>query len=763
MHINRNHDVTDTSINLIDLLRFLASHWMWYVLSIILFTGFFMYNYAKAPLMYNRTATIMIRNTDNTPETIRLRRSAGMSSRTDGALEIQQLRTKELMRSAIERMNADVSYTVLDGLRTKELYLESPVLVSFLDASPQSTYSFVLTPKDREHVVVHDFFEMSGPILVNLQDTITTPAGRLIITPTDNYKQTWMGRSIKVTKFDIETMVNYFQGSLRVIQPQSSVPILQISLNDRSGVRAADMLYTLINVFNENNIEEKNRVSVNTGKFILDRLSIIEQDLGEVENDLELLKEKNEGLDINTVAGLYLGETREFKNANKELDSRLQMVGYMKHYLENEPHLNALIPNSTGLGSVDIEKQIVQYNNALLKRKRLAEGNNKNNPVVQEIDKSLSLMRVNLLTAIESLYSSLEMIKARNTKEEILAREKIRGIPVKQREVLSVERQQKVKEELYIYLLNKREENALNGAMTDSNARIIDSPTGSRAPVSPVKLNKMAMGVGLGLLFPTLVLLLLFKFDTRVKSRKDIERMVSIPFLGSLPFCKKTKLHDQILVKADGWDALSESFRILRANLDFLITPSKHNKVITCISFNPGAGKTFVSLNLAACLSLTKKRVIVLDMDLRKVTLSNLTQTNKLKGISHYLADESLKVDEIIQHNVLGAGIDLIPAGAIAPNPSELLMGERLDELIEKLKEMYDYVLIDNVPIGIVADSAIVDRVVDISLFIVRAGKLDRNQLVELDQLYKERQLRNMAIVLNGSKIKPSYSYKLDK
>lgn len=752
-------ETDDKSINLPDLFRYLASHWKWYLLSVSLFMGYYAYDYSQTSFVYNRSATVMIRTPDNSPETVRMRRYNSFSPRIDGAAEILQLRTKELMRSAVARIHADVSYTVREGLRRKELYTNAPVTVSFPDAGPRDRFSFEVTPKDSTSVELEGFPSSRDKVSVSLNDTVSTPVGRMVITASANYTPACMGIPVTVTKSDREAVVGYFLSNLVIFQPESTVPILRISINDKSASRATDMLYTLINTFNEKSIEEKNRVAVNTSKFISDRLSIIERDLGHVESSLEVLKEKNAGLDINTAAGLYISESREYRSANKELATRLQLVGYMKQYLESETKIDGLIPNNTGLGSAEIEKQIAQYNNVVLKRNRLAEGNSRNNPVVQEVDRSLSLMRGNLLSAVENLYNSLELVKDNSYREEDSAREKIRAIPVKQREMLSVERQQKVKEDLYIFLLNKREENALNGAMTDSNARIIDSPSGSESPVYPGKFRKMSMGAGCGLILPTLVLLLLFKFDTRVHSRRDIEGVVSVPFVGCIPQAMDKKGESPVMVGSRGGDPLSESFRILRSNLGFIGMQSREKQVITCLSFNPGAGKTFVSLNLAVCLSLGGKKTIVLDLDLRKATLSYLTGTRRSVGISQYLSDETVTVDEIIQHNILGAGIDVIPAGAIPPNPSELLMSDRLDKLVGILRDRYDYVLVDNVPVGMVADSTITDRVSDISLFIVRAGKLDRRQLPELERLYGEHKLKNMAVLLNGVKKQSGYGY----
>ena len=760
MNKNKIIETEEQNINIQDLFRYLASHWKWYLLSVALFTSYFIYDYSRTSFVYNRTATIMIRSASNSPQTVRMQANSAFGQGVDGASEILQLRSKDLMRSAVARIHADVSYTIREGLRSKELYTDAPISVSLPDASSSHAFSFEVTPIDEQGVV------LSGGIFdedmtVGFNDTVQTKVGRMIITSTTNYTPKSMGTAIQVTKYNRESIVNYFLNNLMISQPESSVSILNISINDQSASRATDMLYTLINTFNEKSIEEKNRVAVNMGKFIQERLYIIKSDLGDVENDMEALKDKNAGLDISTAAGLYISDSRAYQSANKELETQMLLVGYMKQYLQGESTITNLIPNNTGLGSTEVERQIAQYNAAVLKRNRLAEGNNRNNPVVQEVDQSLTLMRENILAALVSLYNSLELIQQKNLLAEHSAQEKIRKIPVKQRESLSVERQQKVKEDLYIYLLNKREENALNGAMTDSNARIIDSPTGSKSPISPIRFSKMGMGVGCGLLFPTFILLLMFRFDTRVHSRKDFDGVVSIPFLGSVPEDKQKRADEAVLVGPQGGDALSEAFRILRSNLSFIAGQSQQKKVITSVSFNPGAGKTFITLNLAVCMSLTKKRVIVLDLDLRKATLSHLTKTRKLTGISHFLSDDSIKLEDIIQRDILGTGIDMIPAGAIPPNPSELLMSERLDQLIADLKNRYDYdyIFIDNVPVGMVADSTITNRVSDVTLFIVRAGKLDRRQLPELEHLYEAEKFKNMALLLNGVKKQSGYGY----
>lgn len=234
----------------------------------------------------------------------------------------------------------------------------------------------------------------------------------------------------------------------------------------------------------------------------------------------------------------------------------------------------------------------------------------------------------------------------------------------------------------------------------------------------------MILGVGCGIIVPSVILLLILMLDTRVHNRKEVEAVVSAPFLADIPQTAKASVDaHEVVVRARGLDPLSEAFRILRTNLGFMLSQAQDHKIITLTSFNIGAGKTFVSVNLAASLVQTKKKVLILDLDLRKGKMSEMAHSKHVKGVAHYLSNPSIVVDDLILRDAFGEGLDLIPIGVIAPNPTELLLSRRLDELMDRLRELYDYIIVDNVPIGLVADASVVNRISDLTLFIVRVGK----------------------------------------
>ena len=742
----------EKSINIVDLFVYLVVHWKWYLLSILLFGGCFWYIYCKTPFTYSRVAIVMIKTPANSRSTMQLNNS-DFTGLVNVASEILQFKSKELMRKVIDRLQANISYTVYDGLRPVELYTESPVRVTFLDAGMDEAHSLSVTPKSRQQVELADFSRgMEQRKVVNLNDTIHTALGRLIVFAAENYGESSFGKPVLVTCKPPEEMVSFWLYNLAIKQMSGDAALLHLTMNDLSPTRAADILDMLITIYNEEAIKDKNRIAVNTAEFIKERLQIIEHELGSVETDIEDLKRANNGVDIDMAAGMYIQDSREYESSIKELDTQLQLVTFIKQYLQDSSKEDELIPSNIGLEDLNIETQISRYNETLLRRNRLMNGSSSNNPVVQELNRTMQTMKLNIYRALDNLSASLRLKKQDYSLQENRVRQKVQAVPRKQREMLSIERQQKVKESLYIFLLNKREENALSQAMVDNNARVLDPVSGSNIPISPNKYKKLLLGVGCGVIVPSVILLMMLMIDTGVHNLKEIESIVNAPFLADIPQTPKAMANvHEVVVRARGLDALSESFRILRTNLGFMLSQTQERKVITLTSFNIGAGKTFISINLAASLVQTEKKIVLLDLDLRKGKLSEMAHCRQVKGVAHYLSDSSVEVTDIIVQDAFGEGLDLVPIGVIAPNPTELLLSKRLDKLVVELKERYDYIIVDNVPIGLVADATVVNRITDLTLFIVRVGKIDRRQLPELERLYQEHKLNNMAVVLNGT------------
>ena len=756
--VNTSNNKNDQGVNIIDLLVYFASRWKWFLVSVIVFGGLAWLHYARSPRVYFRSATVIIKDPSNKTSTAGLDRYDNFINKVNVANEILQFRSKRLMREVVLRVHADVSYRCKDGLHYDELYTQAPVSVSFHDMLPEQSMSLTVTPADSVSVMVSGLDGESEPRRVRLNDTVSVAQGSLVVSPTNYYSPKWKDVPVQVTKMPLESMVNYYRGAVGIRQEEEESSILTLSLKDSSPARAEDVLNMLIAVYNEEAIRDKNQVAVNTANFINERLIIIEGELGGVESDLESFKRENRIVDIGSTAGMYMSESQKYNADALELETQLRLAAYIKDYLTDPKKETDLIPSNTGIGDQNIEGQISLYNAAKLKRDRLIDDSSERNPVVEELNNSLRAMKQNIIRAVDNMIVSLKVKRDDAQSREERAQQRVTSIPSKERRMLSIERQQKIKEALYLFLLNRREENALSQAMADNNARVIDSADGSDAPIAPQRNRILLLGLLVGLAVPAVACLAIMFMDTRVRNRKDIEGAVNVPFLGEIPLDRdvQKQKNAKAVVSEHGDDMVSESFRILRTNLTFMARKDKGVQVITFTSFNEGAGKTFISRNLAMSLSYAKKRVVLVDLDIRKATLSHHFHTHSA-GVTNYLADPAVTVDDIVRTQ---ERFDIIGAGMSAPNPAELLMDRRLDELMAELRKRYDYVIADNVPVGIIADAAIANRVADMTVFVVRAGKLDRRQLPDLEKLYQDRKLNNMALVLNGVDPKrPGYGY----
>ncbi len=745
--------VEEQEINLNDLFYLLLQNWKWFALSILVCVGLAVLYIKATPSEYSRSATVLIKDNSRggTPmgESAMFQDFGLFNIKNSVDNEILVFQSKRLMRDVVTRLNLDKSYKVREGLKNVELYTQSPVMIQLADAEHPNELAFNITPLSATEVLLTDFSEEGdAEMTVALRDTVETPVGRLAVVPTLYYGDSYFDREIQVAKSDIAELALTYQKKVQVNLANKMATMINLSVIDESIPRAEDLLNTLIAIYNEDAINDKNQIAVNTSEFINERLIIIEQELGSVDSDIEIFKRENQLTDIRSETGMYLQESSAYNKEALSLENQITLARFIREYLTDASKNADLIPSNTGVSDVNIESQIGEYNVLLLRRNKLISNSSDRNPVVMDLNNSLNAMKQTIIRAIDNLIVGLN-IQIRNTRErEVQTARRITAVPSQQKYVLSIERQQKIKEELYLYLLNKREENALTQAITESNARIIDPATGSENPVAPRVLIILLAGLMLGGLIPAAILWLMEVFNVTIRNRKDIQDVISMPFLGEIPIRDK-KAGTEIQVHRNGRDSVSEAFRIVRTNMEFMRVKKKEMKVLTVTSAFPGSGKTFVSVNLGMSLALTEKKVILVDLDIRKGTLSKSIYKTP-KGVTSFLSGQVDKVEDLIAPSGLDKNLDLISSGPIPPNPAELLLDERLDNLIAYLCEHYDYVILDNVPTLQVADAFIINRVVDMTVYLVRAGKFPRRMLPDLEQLYRSERFNNMAILLNG-------------
>ena len=463
-----NTRVEENELNLEDILQVVLANWHWFVLSVVVCAGAAFLYLKWAPKVYTRTASVLIKDDAKggaLSESAAFEDLGIFGTKRNVDNEVLVFKSRRLMTEVARNLHLDVSYTVKEGLRTVELYTQSPVLLSFPDAEEAQAFSLRAKPISAEEVVLSDFViddESAGePMTVALNDTVTTPVGRVVVVPSLYYGDKYFNTTVQVTKSPLQNVAIGFQANLQATLASKTATIINLTLQDVSIPRAEDVINTLISVYNTDAINDKNQIVMNTSNFINDRLIVIEKELGDVDSDIESYKREHQLTDISSETGMYLQTSSQYRQEGLSLENQLSLAKYIKNYLTDPGKSSDLIPANTGISDVNIESQIGEYNEMLLKRDKLISNSSSKNPVVQDLNNSLIAMKQTIIRSVDNLIVGLN-IKIKNVQaQEEQTNRRISAVPTQQKEILSVERRQKIKEELYLYLLNKREENEL--------------------------------------------------------------------------------------------------------------------------------------------------------------------------------------------------------------------------------------------------------------------------------------------------------------
>lgn len=754
-----------------DIVEIVLRKWYWFVISVGICLCLAALYVMSASPVYQRNATILVKDSrkgSGATEMAAFSELAGFSTRRNVDNELFVLQARRLMIEVVDRLGLTVNYSTKQRLRTIDLYRRSPIEVVFVNdidfgscafdvellADGVHISNFVRSANSDIDTDLDDEFEATA----KFGDKITTPSGEIIVTPTLYMSDKYTGKTIRVGKSTREAVATRYRTAMKSSVANKMSSIINISLNDVVAKRAEDVINTLITVYNEDAVNDKQQIAEATADFIDVRLAIISKELGSVDSDIKSFKTRNSMVDIQTETEKNITESSKLRSEVIFLENQIDMSKFIMEYLNDPEKEYSLIPATGGLGdnasSSSLTHQIADYNELILRREKLLLNSSPNNPIVQELSSNRVAMKNAIISALESNIKTLD-IKLKNLRREQSKTDaRISSVPLQEQEYLTIARQQRIKEELYLYLLNKREENAISLEVTENTARIIDSAFGPNRPIAPRRVFILLIAIILGCGIPFVILYLREILDTSIRSKQDIERFTKVPYLGDIPTFTShvAKSSRGVLVRENGRDNISEAFRILRTNMGFMNTSEGNQQVVLVTSSNEGAGKTTVSTNLAMTLAFSGNRVLLVDLDLRRRTMSkHMGQRNNPIGISKYMSDKNVKVQDIVSQSGLHEKLDCIYAGLQPPNPAEQLLSTRLDELIAECRKSYDYIIIDSVPALVIADAIISSRVADLSIYVVREGLLDRRQLPDIDNLYKANKLRNMCIILNGA------------
>ncbi len=757
----------DDFLRIQDLLYLCLAKWKWFVLSLAVCLGFAAVYLLRTPAVYTRTASVLIKE-DSKGKSV----SSNLESFSEFGLfqsstnvndELIAFQSPALMTEVVKRLRLDMNYFVPGKFHRQVAYgLTLPVDVTINDLPENESAGFTLEVQPDGTLLLSDFTrngtELDGKdIKGRLLDSITTPLGKIVIHTTPNYVkgETY---TLYVGKSSLYNAVNSYASNLSVSLNNEKASVVDLSFRDNSTQRAEDVLSMLISVYNENWVKDKNQIAVSTSMFINERLGVIERELGNVDEDISSYKSEHLLPDVQAASSMYMTQSSATNAQILALNNQLYMTRYIRNYLANDANRTQLLPTNSGIESANIESQIAEYNKQLLQRNSLVANSSTENPLVVDMDQALASMRGAIIKSIDNQIVTLNaQIKSlQQTEQQTTSR--IAANPTQAKYLLSVERQQKVKEALYLFLLQKREENELSQAFTAYNTRIVTPPHGSMIPTAPVKKNILLVAFALGLLIPVVIIFMRENMNTLIRGRKDLES-VTVPFIGEIPlfarkkkglFAKKPQEVKAIVVKEGSRDIINEAFRVLRTNLEFMTGKDKRSNVIVVTSFNPGSGKSFLTMNIAVSFAIKGKKVLVIDGDLRHASASSYIDS-PAKGLSDYLGGRIDNLNEIIVADSKHESMDILPVGTVPPNPTELLFDERLKQVIDTVRDRYDYVLIDCPPIELVADTQIIEKLADRTIFVARAGLLERSMLAELEKIYGEKKYKNMSLILNGT------------
>lgn len=764
---------TDDFIRIQDLLYLCLSKWYWFIISLAVTIGVATAYLLTTPPVYNRSAALLIKDDGKGKSISDVSGILGgmdiFQTNTNVNNEIESLQSPSMMYDVVQRLHLNTNYST-DGTFYKQvLYGRTlPYEVVFADLRENESVSITLMAQDQGQVILSGFTlngaELEGQAEGALNDSIETPVGRIVVKPSAYYKEVFR-HPVYVSRTSISSIAAGYSARLSIALKSENSSVLNLSFRDICPQRAEEVLSTLIAVYNENWVKDKNQIAVSTSMFINERLALIETELGNVDDNISTFKSEHLLPDVQAASSMYMAQSSETNAQILALNTQLSMARYMRNYLSNATSQNQLLPANSGIESSGIEKQISEYNETLLQRNSLVRNSSEQNPLVIDIDQSLKNMRNAIIASIDNHLTSLNTRLRSLQQSEQRTTARIAANPSQAKYLLSVERQQKVKEALYLFLLQKREENELSQAFTAYNTRIITPPYGSMVPMAPVKKNILLVAFMLGIFIPVVIIFILENMNTKIRGRKDLESL-TLPFAGEIPQAPKDKRRkgksgiDYALMVSEGKrDLMNEAFRVLRTNLEFMLDADKEGNITILTSFNPSSGKTFLTMNTAASLALKNKRVLVIDGDLRRASASSYIG-NPQKGLSDYLGNRTDDIYSLIVENKNYPGLYVLPVGTIPPNPTELLADSRFAALIKMLRQAYDYIFIDCPPVEIVADAQIIEKLADRTLFVIRAGLLERDMLPQLQKRYDEKSYKNMAIILNGTESSQGYSYK---
>ncbi|MDO6802752.1 polysaccharide biosynthesis tyrosine autokinase [Wenyingzhuangia sp. 1_MG-2023] len=755
---------TNDSINIrVEIEKYLV-HWKWFFLSVIIGGGIAFVILKTKENIYETKATVLVKEDGGASTDLKMFQdlsSLGLSSGNNVYDEVEVLKSIKLASSYAKKLNLNFKILQKQSFKDIELYSQAAPLKhqvlsdiesfyqldTFIDVTILDNYQFKYQVEESEEEITMKFGEK-----IELGKYV------FLLTPFIKDLKNKEGEEYRLVFTKIENVVEQFRKIVAVNSIDDYSNIIELSIKHPNKSKSQDVLNTMIDLYNEMSIDDKNLVGEKTDEFITKRLKVIKKELDEIDKIEELYKSNQQITDIAQQSQIFVGAKSDNEQEISRIETELRLVEFMIEDLKDRQEDFELLPTSIGITTApQLSFSVKNYNELLFERNRLLRTSSMSNPVVQnlniELENSIENIKNSLIGVKKQLNISLKSLTVIEKKFE----NKISSFPKQVREYRGILRRQTIISELYSYLLQKKEENEISMAVTVSTSKVIDRAYSLNAVVSPKKKVILLVGLVAGFLIPFLIIYMTDLLDTKFKSRKDLEEVLTAPLLGDIPFDKSG---EKIVVRKGSRTSTAEAFRLLRTNLDFMLASvESKSKSIFVTSTISGEGKTFVAVNVAASIALTGKKVVLIGMDLRAPKITQYLDLPNRKGVSNYLIDKNILLEDMVSPLEGFDNLYLLSSGVVPPNPAELLLSSRIEDLFTDLKESFDYVVVDTAPVNLVTDTLMISKYADMVLYTARSNYLDKRFLEVPERLYNEKRLPNMAVLLNGLDYTRGYGY----
>lgn len=774
-NIPMNNEQDELTIDYRMLLHKCLKHWRWFVASVLacLIIAFIYLRYTTP--VYNVSAGILIQQKDQ-KSGLGAALSGGalgmlsglggvsLSSSFDNELEIMQSRT--LLKKVVTDLGLYIStaqqritgYNIpLYKTAPIQVYL-SPEEATELKSGVKVNTTYTPEGKLTAHIeyIQEEEEQKIEKTFDKLPAVFPTPVGVLSFTKNDSL----LTEMRKKESGDIR-LVTYISSPIEVakaykesltIEGGKKTTIAQVSLQDNDKQRATDFVNYLVVCYNQDILDEKSKVVLKTSDFIRERMEVVNQELSTTESEIADFKEKAGLTNLEADAQLLLQESAKYEQLRIENQTQIRLIEFLRDYIQNPDNANEVIPANVGLKEEKLTAAIDEYNSLLAERRRLLRTSSESNPAVINLNDGIQTLQKSIQTTVASTLKGLQI--AQNDLERQMRQftDRINSAPQQEREYINLARQQEIKSQLYLVLLQQREENILSLGLTTDTGRIVEEALADKFPLSPKKKIVVLAALFLGLCIPAGVIFLFDQYGSKIEKRLDIEKQTNMLFLTELPHGQQIKA-DQLTVHENQNGPMEEAFRTLRTQLLYQLDTT--DKVILFTSAQGNEGTTFVASHTAASLAFLGKKVVVVDMNLRRPGLPQyFSLSTDAKGMTDYLnAPKQVRLLDLVQPSAVHANLDVLPGGALATNSTELVGQEAFADAIRQLKEKYDYVILDTAPLPLVTDTVLIGRTADSCVFVCRAGVTPKSACDYLNTLSREQKFPKLAVLLNDVEI----------